>query len=276
MSFKHILLLCSIALLITVGHGQTKLMSFNIRYNNPNDKENWWENRKQEVVSLIDFYNTDFIGIQEGLADQVLFIDNKLDRYSYIGVGRDDGKQKGEFAAIFYNSEKFELLDSKSYWLSDTPNKVSVGWDASMERIVTYGAFQNKNSLDSIFVFNCHFDHIGKLAQKNSAELILKIVQELGLDNRKVVVMGDLNCEPDEEPILILTSVLSDTFVHSKTTPYGPAGTFNAFDRCSAINSRIDYILTKNLNVKSYRNIDDKRKNGLCISDHLPVLVEVF
>ena len=122
-------------------------MTYNIRYNNPNDNENWWENRKEEVVHMIKYYHPDIFGIQEGLNDQVNYLNNSLPNYSYTGVGRDDGKEKGEYTAIFYNSDKFELINSKTYWLSNTPNKVSVGWDASMERITTLWCIQKLKKL---------------------------------------------------------------------------------------------------------------------------------
>lgn len=258
------------------GFGQTKVMSFNIRYNNPNDGVNWWENRKEEVVQLIDFYHPEFLGIQEGLSNQLEFIVDKLNGYNYIGVGRDDGKQKGEFAAIIFDTTKFKLIETKTFWLSQTPDTVSVGWDASMERISTYGAFINKNTKDSIFIFNCHFDHIGKISQKMSSELILKKINEFGLNDSRLIVMGDLNCESQDEPIQVFLEELDDAADISEKPHYGPLGTFTGFNNNLIVKKRIDYILTKNLRIKNYRHIDDRRKNNLYISDHFPVLVEII
>ena len=258
------------------GFGQTKVMSLNIRYDNPNDGVNWWENRKEEVVQLIDFYHPEFLGIQEGLSNQLEFIVDKLNGYNYIGVGRDDGKQQGEFAAIIFDSTKFKLIETKTFWLSQTPDTVSVGWDASMERISTYGAFINKNTKDSIFIFNCHFDHIGKISRKMSSELILKKINEFGLNESRLIVMGDLNCESQDEPIQVLRQELDDAVEISEKPHYGPHGTFSGFDNNLIIKKRIDYILTKNLRIKNYRHVDDRRKNNLYISDHLPVLVEII
>lgn len=250
-------------------------MSFNIRYDNPADEDNWWEYRKKELVGLVEEYSPSIMGIQEGLFDQVSYIDFFLPDYRYIGVGRDDGEQKGEYTAIFFKQDEFELLSTDTYWLSETPEKVSVGWDASMERIVTYGAFRKISSDEVYHVFNCHFDHLGHIARKRSAELILKLIEEKGLLAEKLVVMGDLNAESNEEPISVFRSELQDAFQSSKSVTAQQAGTFNGFDPSLMATKRIDYIFYKNLSVKSYRVITDHRKNGLCISDHFPVMIEI-
>nr|WP_223826734.1 endonuclease/exonuclease/phosphatase family protein [Flagellimonas sp. S3867] len=254
-------------------NAQKSIMTYNIRYNNPGDKENWWENRKEDVSVLIQFYNPDILGIQEGLHDQVKYLDDTLKNYAFVGVGRDDGKEKGEYAAIFFNTEKVELITTKTQWLSETPNIVSVGWDASMERIVTYAKFKDKNTEKIIHVFNCHYDHIGKLARENSSKLVLDLIKKMGIMNKRIAVIGDLNSHPEEIPIQILTAALPDAFENSPTPVYGPIGTFNGFNPNEKLTRRIDYILTKNLDVQSFRTIDDRRKNGLYPSDHLPVLI---
>jgi len=166
--------------------------------------------------------------------------------------------------------------DQFTFWLSETPEKPSVGWDASMERICTYAAFTDKTKNDTLHIFNTHFDHIGEIARENSAKLILKKIEELGLLSKKVIVMGDLNSKPSEAPVSVLKSSLRDAFEFSFKKPYGPIGTFNNFDENIIPENRIDYIFTRNLKVLSYRCINDKRKNALCISDHLPVFTEIL
>ena len=255
---------------ITQGGAQTTLMSFNLRYNNPHDNENRWKLRKIEVAELIANYNPDILGIQEGLYNQITFLDSTLTDYSYTGVGRDDGNQKGEFTAIFYNTNKVKLINTITYWLSETPNKVSVGWDASMERITTFATFRNIETGDTLFVFNCHYDHIGKIAQEESSKLILEIIKDNNLQDDKVVVMGDFNSLPDDKPIKILKSILTDSFNYS-TSETDSSGTFNGFNRNYVEIKRIDYIFVNNVSVKDYKIITDKRKNGLFISDHFPV-----
>lgn len=253
-------------------HSQT-LVSFNIRYNNPNDGENSWENRKDELSKLIIKYQPDIFGIQEGLYEQNEFLNNQLSDYKYVGVGRDDGKTKGEYSPIFYNTSKYELLETGTYWLSETPERISVGWDASMERITTFGVFKNKTTHDTIYVFNCHYDHIGELARENSSRLILKLIADKNLINKPLVVMGDLNSLPDSQAIKILNTKLSDSFEKSDYSKTDSIQTFNSFDNQFISNKRIDYIFTRNLDVKSYKIITDKRGNGLFISDHFPVSI---
>tara|TARA_A100001011_G_scaffold262401_1_gene270927 strand:- start:44 stop:802 length:759 start_codon:yes stop_codon:yes gene_type:complete len=251
-------------------------MTFNIRYDNPKDNDNCWEHRKSSVLKIFDFYSPEVIGIQEGLINQIKYIENNLIDYNYIGVGRDDGEKKGEYSAIFYNKKKLKLISSKTYWLSETPEKVSIGWDASMERIVTFGEFLNLRTQESLFIFNCHFDHRGEISRENSSELILKLIENKDIENNKVIVMGDLNCLPDSKPIKTLKSKLEDSRDISVKEPYGPTGTSNGFDLDRLIKNRIDYIFTKNIKVIDHRIIDDRRDNNLFISDHLPVMVRII
>ncbi len=253
---------------------QTSIMSYNIRYSTQNDGENWWEFRKNEVAQLIDYYSPEIFGIQEGLDKQVKYLDTFLSNYSYVGVGRDDGKLKGEYAAIFYKHERLKLISTKTYWLSETPDEISIGWDASFKRVVTFGEFYDIQTKDTLYVFNCHFDHKGKISRKKSAELILQIIEDKKVINKRVIVMGDLNCEPDDEPMKLLKVNLEDTYNSAGTVTYGPVGTFNEFNTEMLLQRRIDYILVKNIEVKEYRHIDDRRKNNLFPSDHLPIQIK--
>ncbi len=275
MNTKHLLLTILFIINCTLIIGQTSLMSFNIRYNNPNDKENWWEYRKKEITEMINYYQPDILGIQEGLNEQVSYLDSALTDYSYVGVGRDNGKEKGEYTAIFFNTKKLHALADQTYWLSQTPDIVSVGWDASMERIATFGTFRNIKTNETIYVFNCHYDHVGKVARLKSSNLIIKLLEQKDIAKEKIIVMGDLNCEPNEEPIQILKTKLEDSFEVSKKSAYGSVGTFNRFDTKLHLSKRIDYIFTRNIEVESYINIDDRRSNNLFLSDHLPVFITI-
>lgn len=256
-------------------NSQTKIMTFNIRYDNPDDGKNSWSKRKEEVCQLIQYYHPDVVGIQEALPNQVQFINSTLEDYDYIGFSRDGVGSDSESVPIFYNTVKYELLDKKVFWLSETPNQVSKGWDAALNRIGTYGAFKNKLTLETIHVINVHFDHRGKISRKKSAQLILNKIQDLQLKDKTVIVLGDFNAQPEEASISILKSKLEDAFQISKTPAYGPIGTFNGFNNQIIPTLRIDYVFTKNVEVSSYRCINDKRNDALCISDHLPVLIEL-
>lgn len=271
-NIKLITVLVFIALNLSA---QKSIMSYNIRYNNPNDNENWWENRKLDIVEMIQYYSPDILGIQEGLNDQVKYVDTLLTNYSFVGVGRGDGNQKGEYAALFFNTNTIELIATKTFWLSEKIDTVSIGWDAAMERIVTYGKFRDKSTNDTIHVFNCHYDHLGEVARENSSTLVLSLIKKMKIEEKRIAVIGDLNCLPNSKPIQILKTRLEDSFEISKTPPYGPEGTFNGFNSEKKITSRIDYILTRNIIVNSYTNVDDRRKNNLLLSDHLPVLIRI-
>lgn len=252
-----------------------KFMSFNIRYDNQHDAVNKWDNRKGELSQLINYYNPDIIGLQEGLNHQLDYLKIKLPNYEMIGVGREDGKTKGEFTAIFYDTLIYRLLEQNTFWLSETENIVSVGWDAALPRICTYGLFINKKTKEKLYVFNTHFDHIGNQSRIMSAKQILQKIAKISIVNDPIVLMGDFNSEPNDEPIQIFSANLTDGGSPSKTNIYGPTGTFNGFEKDKLVNKRIDYIFTKHFEVINYRHIDDKMKNNNYISDHYPVLVEV-
>lgn len=259
-------------LLVFSGGSQSSFMSFNIRYDNKGDMENSWDNRKEELAGMVKYYNPDLLGIQEGLYNQVMYLDEMLPEYDWIGKGRNDGKTKGEFSAIFYKKEKWENIFNTTIWLSETPDSVSKGWDAALERIATMGLFRNLKNKDTIFVINSHFDHIGNVARQKSAELILDKITKMGWNQYRGVVMGDVNSQPFEEPVLIFSKVLKDAFLVADSFT-GPVGTFNAFNILQLPDVRIDYIFTQNMNVLHCQHIDVRRNNNLYLSDHLPVFV---
>lgn len=274
-NIKRIFLLSFLSLANSLCFGQTKVMSYNIRYDNSNDGENVWELRKNELVELLRYYQPDFLGLQEAMPNQIQMITENLGIYDFIGHGREGLHTNSEGVPLLYNKAKFKLLESEIFWLSDTPDKASKGWDAAFKRIVVYGAFISQTQGDTIHVINCHFDHLGKTAREKSAELLVKFVEQRKLSDDKIVVMGDFNSLPSETPIKILSQYLEDSYNGSRHMVYGPVGTFNEFDPNRVLTERIDYIFTRNLEVKSYRCIDDKRKNNLYPSDHLPILIKL-
>lgn len=268
-----ITLLCLIPI---VGIGQNfKAMSYNIKYDNVNDTVNNWNDRKAEMVDLLKNHNPDFIGMQEVIAHQLKYLDKALPNFKYIGVGRDDGKEKGEFSPILYNATKFKHINSNTFWLSKTPNNISVGWDASMERICSYGLFEDIETNKKLWVFNTHFDHRGTKARKKSAQLILKKIKLLNVDDLPVILMGDFNLSPEDKPIQRIQKKMDDGLLISKTPMKGPKGTFNGFDIYDPMVKRIDYIFTTGFTVDTYLHIDERLKSGKHISDHLPVLLSI-
>ncbi|WP_297333049.1 endonuclease/exonuclease/phosphatase family protein [Flavobacterium sp.] len=252
-----------------------KVMSYNIRLDHAGDGDNRWDNRKEQLARQIKFYEPDFMGVQEALPNQMAYLLSQFNnQYDAIGVGRDDGAKKGEYSAIFYNTQKYKLLRQSTFWLSETPDVPSTGWDAALNRICTYGLFEDKQNGKKIWVFNTHFDHVGEKARAESAKLILQKIKEVNKDNLPFVLTGDFNLEPDSEPVTIIKQQLNDTKDVADLI-FGPEGTFNAFEFTKPVTRRIDYIFVpKSMKVKKYAVLSDSQKCRY-LSDHLPVYAEI-
>lgn len=264
--------------LIPVVYSQViSVMTYNIRYDNPEDSLNSWFNRKALLSSQIKFNHPDIVGVQEALNHQLSFVDSVINDYNFVGVGRNDGESQGEYNAIFYDVDKFDLLEQGTFWLSDTPDSVSVGWDAALPRICTYVLLHHHSLDQDIWVFNTHFDHIGEKARANSAQLIVRKIDALN-DKRDfpVILMGDFNTSFDQvEYGSIITSRLADSKESSLQPAYGPTGTFNAFDFKNLVTKRIDYIfVSEQIAVLKY-GVLTASQEGKFPSDHFPVFVEL-
>ncbi|MDC9723843.1 MAG: endonuclease/exonuclease/phosphatase family protein [Urechidicola sp.] len=252
------------------------LMTYNIRYDNRSDGENAWSNRKDELIGLIKFYNPSIFGTQEGLPHQVAYINNAMPNFDFVGEGRD-GSGKGEYSAIFYKKNRFEVIEADTFWLSLTPDKPSKNWDALLPRICTYALFKEKETGIFFWVFNTHFDHIGQQSRLESVDVILKKINFLNTKNYPVFFMGDLNSEPSNEVISKLNSQLIDTFDVTVSTPFGPAGTFNGFEFHKPVTKKIDYVFISNssqIGVNSHATLSNS-KNLKYPSDHFPIYIEV-
>ncbi len=251
------------------------IISYNIRYDNNWDIENSWKIRRNKISQILVQYSPSIIGIQEGLLNQVQYIDSSLIDYDYVGVGRDDGKKKGEFCAIYFDTTRYVLLKNSTFWLSETPDTISVGWDAALERICTYGLFKDRITRKAFWVFNTHFDHIGVVAREKSSELILKRINKINRQSLPIILMGDFNSIPNSSPVKEIKTELSDALQISLEKLQGPRGTFNGFNEDLPIEKRIDYIFTNDLKVLSYTHINDRLNNNRHISDHLPVMIKI-
>lgn len=273
------LLLC-IALLwnVSVVNAQKgtgiNVMTYNIRLNTASDGENAWPNRKDNVRALVKFHDTDILCVQEALPLQV---DQLLENSDFAmeGVGREDGKRKGEHSAIYYNKSRFSKKDGGTFWLSETPDKPSKGWDAQLNRVCTWVRLYDKSNKKEFMVFNTHYDHIGVQARIESAKLIKQKIQEIA-PKLPVVFTGDLNVTPETEAIATIKSFLMDSKERSEEPPYGPEGTFNSFNFKAKLQNRIDYVFVNNgFKVKKYGVLTDS-KDLRYPSDHLPVLVRLY
>jgi endonuclease/exonuclease/phosphatase family metal-dependent hydrolase len=255
---------------------QMNIISFNIRLNTASDGINAWPNRVEMVNGLLNYHEPDIFGFQEALIRQIEDVQAAMPDFEWFGVGRDDGKEAGEFTPVFFNKKKFILIESGTFWLSETPEKPSKSWDAALNRIVTWGKFKSKVTGKQFLFFNTHFDHKGDEARKNSASLIRDKIKEISGDQGlPVILTGDFNLFPESEPIGLIKKFMKDSREISETPPYGPVGTFNSFDWNAPMERRIDYIFTQGgIKVLKYAVLTDS-KNQRWPSDHLPVFVKV-
>jgi endonuclease/exonuclease/phosphatase family metal-dependent hydrolase len=249
-------------------------MSFNIRFNNPGDGEHAWPNRRNRVASVIRFHQADVAGLQEALYGQIRDLEQRLPGYAWVGVGRDDGERGGEFSPIFYRTERLELLDHNTFWLSETPDVPgSQSWDAALPRIVTWAHFRDRQTEQTFYHFNTHFDHRGEQARLESAQLITQRVGALAGD-APTVVTGDFNVTPDTAPYAHLADAFTDAYV-AVDAPHGPPSTYLGFEVTGEPGRRIDYVFTtSNVAVQRFGTLTDQWR-GDYPSDHLPVLAEV-
>ncbi|OUV51353.1 MAG: hypothetical protein CBC76_00050 [Flavobacteriaceae bacterium TMED116] len=261
-------------ILFFINCSQVKVVSYNIRYKSSNEDINSWDNRKYYVSKFLLNESPDFIGLQEVTNSQLQDLLKSLVNYSYIGVGRDDGIDKGEFSPVFFNKKKFKVLFQDTFWLSDTPEKVSIGWDASMERICTYGLFEEIFSKKRIWFFNTHFDHIGNVARKKSMDLIIQKINKVNSEDIPLIITGDFNLEDDNFSIKKIQKQFTDVLFGIKKSDK-LYSTFNNFNSRVISGKRIDYIFIKNLkNIKS-THVHLKTSSKNWASDHHPVLSEL-
>lgn len=250
------------------------VMSYNIRLNTASDGVNAWPNRKDNVKALVKFYDTDILCVQEALPEQFDALVENTD-FDVVGVGRDDGKRKGEFSAIYFNKNRFIKKDGGTFWLSLTPDVPSKGWDAALNRICSWVKLYDKLNKKELIVFNTHYDHIGVQARIESAKLIKQKIQEIA-PKLPVIFTGDLNVTPETEAIATIKSFLTDAKEISIEPPYGPTGTFNGFKWDSPLKDKIDYIfVNKGFKVQKFAVLSDS-KDQRYYSDHLPVFVKLI
>ncbi len=257
-----------------------RIMSYNIRYDNPNDGIHRWDYRKNEVSKVLLKYSPDIIGIQEAEKHQLNFLDKALSHYSWVGVGRDDGKEKGEYTAIFYNIHRIKVLEDSTIWLSPTPKIPSKGWDADLNRTATWVKCKDRISGQVFAVINTHYDHQGEMARLNSSILIKKTLKRF-TNGLPFILTGDFNMEPDSGPFQLITELsapprIYDTQDISFHEHQGPNGTFNGFGYKDTSLRKIDYIFVgEGVKVLTHRHVSDRYGEN-AISDHFPVVVDLL
>ena len=190
---KVIIVFLLLSCLSTINGQNITLMTYNIRLDLAADGENSWTNRKGKIIQQLENNHPDILGIQEGLPHQINYISQHLPLYGFVGDPRDDGKTKGEYSGIYYNTDNFIVIESNTFWLSETPHKPSIGWDAAYPRICTYGIFEEKSTKKRILVFNTHLDHKGEKARSEALKLIYKTIKKFNTQKYPIVLMGDFN-----------------------------------------------------------------------------------
>ncbi len=252
-----------------------RFATFNIRWDNPGDEGNLWKDRAPHVIQLIQFHQIGLFGTQEGLTHQIEEMSKGLG-YEYLGVGRDDGAKKGEYTAILFDPKLYKLEDSGTFWLSPTPNTPSKGWDASLNRICSWGRFKSKDG-KRFYVFNIHYDHIGQQAREESSKLVAAKAKEINKENLPAVWMGDFNVTPDNAAYQTIVSDPNwkDARLVSKIPSYGPAGTFTGFDWEKMPDGIIDHIFVSGKIEVLRHGILTDNYGKKYPSDHFPVMVEL-
>lgn len=278
-SFQITLLIATILILGTIPHAVTgqnlKIATYNIRFDNPNDVGNLWKDRSPHLLGLLRFHEIDLFGTQEGLYHQLEDIKTGI-KFDYIGVGRDKGGKEGEFSAIFYNPDKIRVLDQGTFWLSETPEVPSKGWDAALNRVCTWGRFKSKKGKE-FYVFNIHYDHIGQKARENSSQLLVEKIKAINSKGLPVIFMGDFNVTPDNPAYItvIENSGLRDSRLVSSIPSIGNQGTFNAFDWERLPEGIIDHIFVSPKIVVHRHGILTDNYGKKYPSDHFPVFAEI-
>lgn len=256
---------------------ELNVMTFNIRLDVPSDSLNSWQYRKENAAEMVRMNDVDILGMQEVLLNQMNDLKERLPQYTAIGVGREDGADKGEFTPIFYKKDRFSAIESGTFWVSETPELAgSNGWDASYIRVATWAILKEKATGKEIFAINTHLDNDGLIARKEGGNLLLKKAEELG-KGLPIVLTGDFNDTPQSEAIKNITDASkTNHLLDSKTIALKTSGTdwtFHNFGRLAeSERPLIDYIfVSKQIKVQDYAVLPDTL-NGTFVSDHKPVL----
>ncbi len=263
-----------------VGDASINVMTFNIRYDNTGDGQNIWANRRDRAANAIKFYSPDLFGTQETLHNQLEDLKSRLPEYGVIGVGREDGKEKGEYSPVWYKKDRFSLQSSGYFWLSETPDVAgSKGWDGACERIATWAIFKDKYTNNAVFFINTHLDHQGVVARREGVNLLFQKINEYSL-GMPVICTGDFNSSPDSDVIAHITDAKNDNHLtdsrNVSPVVYGPAWSWHDFGALSySQRPLLDYVFVRGgLKVNRYGVLAED-ENGMYLSDHAPVLVNV-
>lgn len=254
---------------------EIKVVSFNIRYDSGRDGVNCWQNRKELLKSFLLEQNADIVCLQEVLHQQYTYLTDQMESYGVVGNGRNDGKEKGEYAPIYYIESKYDLIDNGMFWLSENPSAIgSIGWDAKQPRIVTWAKLREKEFGNTFIVLNTHFDDIGRLARMKSEELIMGWISQY---NIPAIIAGDFN-EDSQSTLYTKFSSNPNGLIDTHTSALIHNGVNYSFHNFGRIpterRTKIDYIFVKGVvEVKSEEILEENNEVGFFLSDHNPVVV---
>ena len=272
---KILLVLAAASAIFATACGKSdelKVMSYNIRLDNAKDGENAWPNRKEATIEMINTLKPDVFGVQEALPHQVQYLKENATAYASVGVGRDDGVSKGEHMSVFWNKETVEMLEWGTYWLSETPDVPSYGWDAGCRRTATWTLMKDKRNGKKFFFVNTHLDHKGVEARKNGLQLVVDKIAAMNPDGAPMVLTGDFNVTPDDECLVELDKQMESArkiaTVTDNYTTYNGWGN-NAPEKGYVI----DYIYVSGFSaVPEYRTVIESFGQKPFVSDHYPII----
>lgn len=251
--------------------GRLKVISYNVRLDNSGDGENAWPNRKEATIAMLEDLEPDIFGVQEALPHQVGYITDNS-KYSNVGVGREDGVSDGEHMSIFWNPETVEMLEWGTYWLSETPEVPSFGWDAACKRTATWALMKDKRNGKHFYFVNTHLDHVGVEARRNGLQLLVDRIADMNPESYPMVLTGDFNMKPDHAALADLDKQMTSTRKIAEVTDNNT--TFNGWGKYKAEDQHIiDYIYASGFtSVPEYHTITAQYASKPYISDHYPIL----
>lgn len=266
----------------TMLASQTRIMTYNVRYQNPDDGENTWDHRREQVATTIRFHLPDVVGLQEACPSQLDDLRELLPAFTWLDAGRPNDEIYGEYTPIGYHRERFTLESEGSFYLSETPDTPGRGWDAALPRLVKYARFRDRTTNSEFVHVNTHFDHRGVEARAKSAAMVRDRIDDIAAD-RPVVLTGDLNCRPGTEPYRLLTDratdgtgrTLRDAATIAENPLHGPSTSMSDFNNLIP-DKQIDHVLvTPEIDVRQHGTCSDMYDNGRFPSDHLPVIADL-
>ena len=272
-NIKHLCFSISILLCCSCAKPDgLRVMSYNIRYASAQAGENDWTLRRPATIAMLDDISPDCFGVQEALDCQLDYIVEQVPDYKYVGVGREDGIKRGETAAIFYSASRLELLDWGTYWLSETPDVPSIGWDAACRRTATWALLSQKSTGRKFFYVNTHLDHVGKVARKKGLAMVVRNIADMNPEGYPMILTGDFNVFPDDPCLADLDSMMLNA--RKTALDSDNMGSFNGWtDRKDVI---IDYIYYSGFSsCDNFKVVVKQYCEVPFISDHYPIFADL-